>query len=173
MRMPKLEWLRYTAFILLYPIGCVCEMGVIEAVIGHLINPWTEILEPEPLEGSGEAPVEEGAEIPEAEPVIIEHPGGEKTNFFWFLRVHQCVLPVVVIMLMYSMLKRRSKVTIIKEIQQWIHELLKKALAAGKKVDENIAAQRAKNAERMNELQKKFVAKQLEEMKSADEKKDD
>ena len=71
------------------------------------------------------------------------------------------------------MLKRRSKVTTIKEIRQWIHHLLKKALAAGKKVDENIAAQRAKNAERMNELQKKFVAKQLEEMKSADEKKDD
>jgi len=156
MRMPRLEWLRYTAFIVLYPIGCVCEMGVIEAVIAHLISPWTEILEAEPLEGSAEPPLEEGAEVPIPEPTIIEHPGGEKTNFFWVLRAHQCALPVIVLMIMYSMLKRRSK-----------------ALAAGKKVDDSIAAQRAKNAERMDELQKKFVAKQLEEMKSAEEKKDE
>jgi len=96
-------------------------MGVIEAVIGHMINPWTEILEPEPFEGSAEPPLEEGADVPIPEPTIIEHPGGEKTNFFWMLRAHQCALPVIVLMLMYYMLKRRSKVMI--DNQKSTHKL--------------------------------------------------
>ena len=37
--MPRLEWLRYTAFIILYPLGCWGEMGVIEATMNHMIEP--------------------------------------------------------------------------------------------------------------------------------------
>lgn len=148
-RMPRLEWVRYTAFFALYPIGCICEVGCIEAVIGHLVSPWVDIIEPE-NEGSGD----DGAEA--QEPFIVNHPGGEKGTFYWFLRFHQCVLPLIVLVLMYSMFKRRSK-----------------ALEAGKNIDEAIAQKKAHNAKRMNDLQKKFVAKQIEEMKSPGEKKDE
>ena len=38
-RMPRLEWLRYSAFVLLYPLGCAGEIGVIEATIKHMTEP--------------------------------------------------------------------------------------------------------------------------------------
>ena len=38
-RMPRLEWLRYSAFVLLYPLGCAGEIGVIEATIKHMTDP--------------------------------------------------------------------------------------------------------------------------------------
>ena len=38
-RMPRLEWLRYSAFILLYPLGSVAEIGVIQATIAHMTEP--------------------------------------------------------------------------------------------------------------------------------------
>ena len=37
--MPRLEWLRYSAFVLLYPLGCAGEIGVIEATIKHMTEP--------------------------------------------------------------------------------------------------------------------------------------
>ena len=37
--MPRLEWLRYSAFVLLYPLGCAGEIGVIEATIKHMTDP--------------------------------------------------------------------------------------------------------------------------------------
>ena len=37
--MPRLEWIRYTAFIVLYPIGCIGELGVISATIAAITEP--------------------------------------------------------------------------------------------------------------------------------------
>lgn len=38
-RMPRLEWLRYSAFIILYPLGLIGELGVINATIYDITAP--------------------------------------------------------------------------------------------------------------------------------------
>ena len=37
--MPRLEWLRYSAFIILYPLGLIGELGVINATIYDITAP--------------------------------------------------------------------------------------------------------------------------------------
>ena len=44
--MPQLEWLRYTAFLVLYPIGLIGELGVIHATIFDITEPCESLKNP-------------------------------------------------------------------------------------------------------------------------------
>lgn len=144
-RMPRLEWIRYTAFIVLYPIGCIGELGVISATIAAITEPIIEILE---AEGSGE-----GSGAGEPETIIHIQEIGQ---FYYFLKAHMCILPIAVLFLMIAMFKKRSS-----------------ALATGAKIDARINQVKSENDTKMQELEKKFISQQVTQMKSTGDKKDE
>lgn len=144
-RMPRLEWIRYSAFVVLYPLGCIGEMGVIEATIKHMIDPLVTFKEFE-WEGSGEAP--EDWEAPEPEKIVTEQEPNEL--HLNLLRGHQYSLPFFVLMMMFFMLKARSK-----------------ALQLGSKIDAEIAAEKEEMTKHMSEIQERFIAKQKQQLAKA------
>jgi len=144
-RMPRLEWIRYTAFIILYPLGCFGEMGVIDATLKHMIDPLITYNTFE-WEGSGEAP--EDWEAPEPEKVVTEQEPNEL--HLQLLTAHKYSLPVFVLMMMYFMLKARSK-----------------ALALGAKIDAEMKAEKEEMDKHMADIQQRFIAKQKQELAKA------
>ena len=85
---------------------------------------------------------------------IVHHQ--EIGKFYYFLRLHQAVLPIAVIFLMWTLFKKRGK-----------------ALETGRAIDARIKAEKEKMNLKMKEIQEKFVSKQVSEMKSSEEKKDE
>ena len=89
------------------------------------------------------------------EPEEITHTQ-EIGKFFYFLRIHQCVLPLCVVFLMWTLFKKRGA-----------------ALETGRKIDERIRAQKEAQNQKMKEVEEQFISNQLNHMKSGDEKKDE
>jgi len=89
------------------------------------------------------------------EPEEITH-HQEIGQFYYFLRLHQVVLPIAVIFLMYQLFKKRGK-----------------ALETGRLIDERIKAEKEKMNLKMKEVEEKFIKSKLTEMKSTEEKKDE
>ena len=175
--MPRLEWLRYSAFVLLYPLGCAGEIGVIEATIKHMTDPrkyhissriflrlWTRfirtllvvtIIEPEPWEGSGEPPEDWSP----GEPEVITTEQTPNPHIIQALRVHQCILPIAVLALMWMLFKARAK-----------------ALKVGAEIDAALEKEKAEMDARMAAIQQKFMKMQKDQLakqKTSEEKKDE
>jgi len=154
-RMPRLEWLRYSAFVLLYPLGCAGEIGVIEATIKHMTEPLVTIIEPEPWEGSGEPPEDWSP----GEPEVITTEQTPNPHIIQALRVHQCILPIAVLALMWMLFKSRAK-----------------ALKVGAEIDAAIDKEKAEMDARMAAIQQKFMKMQKDQLakqKTSEEKKDE
>lgn len=103
-------------------------------------------------EGSGEGMEGSGYE-PETVEQITEQEIG---NFYYFLRVHQCILPLAVLFLMYQLWGRRGR-----------------ALETGRKIDERLAKEWAAHAEKMSRIENNFIKSQVSQMKSQEAKKDE
>ena len=113
------------------------------------------IIEPEPWEGSGEPPEDWSP----GEPEIITTEQTPNPHIIQALRVHQCILPIAVLALMWMLFKSRAK-----------------ALKVGAEIDAALEKEKAEMDARMAAIQQKFMKMQKDQLakqKTSEEKKDE